>query len=80
MNTEPRREGDYSGRQVQAAHRVLVDIGQVLAEFHDSIVVRLYALRAAKQEFGSPSWTHFELLRHKIQSARANTTHFQSIR
>ena len=39
MNPEPRREGDYSGRQVQAAHRVLVDIGQVLAAFHDSIVV-----------------------------------------
>ena len=39
MNSEPRREGDYSGRQVQAAHRVLVDIGQVLAAFHDSIVV-----------------------------------------
>ena len=29
MNPEPRREGDYTGRQVQAAHRVLVDIGQV---------------------------------------------------
>jgi len=39
MNSEPRREGDYSVRQVQAAHRVLVDIGQVLAAFHDSIVV-----------------------------------------
>src|SRR5438034_8611626 len=41
MNHEPRREGDYSvlSRQVQAAHRALVDIGQVLAAFHDSIVV-----------------------------------------
>src|SRR6266404_9259008 len=39
MNSEPRREGDYSVRQIQAAHRVLVDIGQVLAAFHDSIVV-----------------------------------------
>jgi nucleotidyltransferase AbiEii toxin of type IV toxin-antitoxin system len=39
MSSEPRREGEYSERQVQAAHRVLVDIGQVLAAFHDSIVV-----------------------------------------
>lgn len=39
MNPEPRCEGDYSARQVQAAHRVLVDVGQVLAAFHDSIVV-----------------------------------------
>lgn len=39
MNAEPRLEGDYSDRQVHAAHRVLVDIGQVLAAFHDSIVV-----------------------------------------
>ncbi|MEO8660192.1 MAG: nucleotidyl transferase AbiEii/AbiGii toxin family protein [Bryobacteraceae bacterium] len=39
MNPEPRFEGDYSRRQVEAAHRVLVDIGQVLASFHDCIVV-----------------------------------------
>ena len=39
MNPEPRREADYSGRQVEAAHRVLVDLGQVLASFHDAIVV-----------------------------------------
>src|SRR5436190_23253722 len=39
MNTEPRHEGDYSDRQVEAAHRVLVDVGQVLNSFHDAIVV-----------------------------------------
>ncbi|MCX6610257.1 MAG: nucleotidyl transferase AbiEii/AbiGii toxin family protein [Acidobacteria bacterium] len=39
MNFEPRREIDYQDRQVSAAHRVLMDIGQVLASFHDSIVV-----------------------------------------
>ena len=39
MNAEPRREADYEDRQVRAAHRVLVDVGQVLASFHDSIVV-----------------------------------------
>jgi hypothetical protein len=39
MNREPRQEGDYTDRQVEAAHRVLVDVGQVLAAFHDAIVV-----------------------------------------
>ena len=39
MNTEPRHEGDYSDRQVEAAHRVLMDVGQVLNSFHDTIVV-----------------------------------------
>lgn len=39
MNTEPRHEGDYSGRQVEAARRVLVDVGQVLSSFRDAIVV-----------------------------------------
>src|SRR5690349_13674390 len=39
MTPEPRREVDYSERQVQAAHRVLVDLGQILAAFHDTIVV-----------------------------------------
>lgn len=33
MNPEPRFEGDYTDRQVQAARRVLVDVGQVLAAF-----------------------------------------------
>ena len=37
MNTEPRHEGDYSGRQVEAAHRVLMDVGQVLNSFHDTM-------------------------------------------
>lgn len=39
MNPEPQREGDYLDRHVQAAHRVLVDLGQVLASFRDAIVV-----------------------------------------
>jgi len=39
MNPEPRQHADYSNRQVQAAHRVLVDVGQVLAQFVDCFVV-----------------------------------------
>lgn len=39
MNTEPRHAGDYSSWQVDAARRVLVDVGQVLASFRDAIVV-----------------------------------------
>jgi hypothetical protein len=39
MNPEPRFEGDYTDRQVQAARRVLVDVGQVLASFRDAMVV-----------------------------------------
>lgn len=32
MNPEPRQRDDYSDRQIEAAHRVLVDLGQVLAK------------------------------------------------
>ncbi|MDX2227728.1 MAG: nucleotidyl transferase AbiEii/AbiGii toxin family protein [Verrucomicrobiae bacterium] len=39
MNPEPRSEGDYSKRQTAAARRVLVDIGQVLADFVDCLVI-----------------------------------------
>jgi hypothetical protein len=39
MNEEPRFAGDYSARQTEAARRALVDVGQVLASFRDSIVV-----------------------------------------
>lgn len=39
MNPEPRHEADYSPRQVEAARRVLVDVGQVLASFEDCLVV-----------------------------------------
>ena len=39
MTPEPRQRDDYSERQVLAAHRVLVDLGQVLASFADCIVV-----------------------------------------
>jgi len=36
---EPRFSGDYTERQTEAARRVLVDVGQVLASFTDSIVL-----------------------------------------
>lgn len=39
MSPEPRHEADYTDRQVDAARRVLVDVGQVLASFGDAIVV-----------------------------------------
>jgi len=39
MNPEPRYESDYTQRQVEAAHRVLMDVGQVLASFADCMVV-----------------------------------------
>lgn len=39
MNPEPRNEADYSERQIVAARRVLVDVGQVLASFVDCLVV-----------------------------------------
>lgn len=39
MNQEPRNREEYSQRQVEAAHRVLVDVGQVLASFEDCLVV-----------------------------------------
>lgn len=39
MNPEPRQRGEYSDRQVVAAHRVLVDLGQILASFRDCLVV-----------------------------------------
>lgn len=39
MMTEPRQREDYSDRQVEAARRVLIDLGQVLASFSDCLVV-----------------------------------------
>ena len=40
MNSDPRHESEYSdSRQVDAAYRVLVDVGQVLGSFRDAIVV-----------------------------------------
>ena len=39
MKQEPREKEEYEPRQVQAARRVLMDIGQVLASFTDCIVV-----------------------------------------
>ncbi|HTB80642.1 MAG TPA: nucleotidyl transferase AbiEii/AbiGii toxin family protein [Opitutaceae bacterium] len=39
MNSEPRFKGDYSERQTTAAHRVLVDLGQVLASFRECVVL-----------------------------------------
>lgn len=39
MNEDLRYAGEYSSRQVEAAHRVLIDVHQVLAFFNDSLVV-----------------------------------------
>ncbi|MGA2691872.1 MAG: nucleotidyl transferase AbiEii/AbiGii toxin family protein [Opitutaceae bacterium] len=39
MSAEPRQHSDYSPRQTDAARRVLVDLGQTLAAFHDCLVV-----------------------------------------
>lgn len=39
MMAEPRCESDYSQRHTEAARRVLIDIGQVLASFADCLVV-----------------------------------------
>jgi len=39
MNLEPRQQSDYTDRQVEAARRVLIDLGQILASFSDCIVL-----------------------------------------
>ena len=39
MSPEPRHREDYTARQIEAAHRVLVDVGQVLASFREAIVL-----------------------------------------
>ena len=39
MNPEPRQREDYGERQIEAARRVLIDVGQVLAAFSDCLVV-----------------------------------------
>ena len=39
MMAEPRCESDYSQRHTEAARRVLIDLGQVLASFADCLVV-----------------------------------------
>ncbi|EIP98348.1 protein of unknown function (DUF1814) [Opitutaceae bacterium TAV1] len=39
MKSEPRQRNDYGNRQTEAARRVLVDLGQVLASFADCLVV-----------------------------------------
>jgi predicted nucleotidyltransferase len=39
MNPEPRHQAEYESRQVEAARRVLVDLGQILASFRDCLVV-----------------------------------------
>jgi len=39
MSPEPRIEEDYTSRQEEAAHRVLVDLGQVLASYVDCLVI-----------------------------------------
>lgn len=39
MTPEPRQREDYSDRQVEAAQRVIVDMGQVLASFAECLVL-----------------------------------------
>jgi len=39
MNAEPRTQNEYDSRQTEAARRVLVDVGQVLAAFEDCLVL-----------------------------------------
>jgi hypothetical protein len=39
VNDEPRQKEDYTERQIEAARRVLIDVGQVLASFTDCLVV-----------------------------------------
>jgi len=39
MSPEPRNQAEYTARQTEAARRVLVDVGQVLAAFDDCIVL-----------------------------------------
>jgi hypothetical protein len=39
VNDEPRQKEDYSTRQIEAARRVLIDVGQILASFSDCLVV-----------------------------------------
>jgi len=39
MNPEPRHRDEYTERQTEAARRVLIDVGQVLASFADCLVV-----------------------------------------
>ena len=39
MDTEPRQQNEYGTRQVEAARRVLVDVGQVLSSFQDCLVL-----------------------------------------
>jgi hypothetical protein len=39
VNAEPRQKEDYTERQIEAARRVLIDVGQVLASFSDCLVV-----------------------------------------
>ncbi len=49
MSAEPRHEGDYTTRQVEAARRVLVDVGQVLVEGF-----RVLQFPACAAAFGRP--------------------------
>lgn len=39
MNPEPRFQSEYDSRQTEAAHRVLIDLAQVLAAFQNCLVL-----------------------------------------
>jgi len=57
MTPEPRTQHDYGARQVEAARRVLVDLGQVLgAWFSDSIVVVKPAEDRRREDAYSGPW------------------------
>ena len=39
MNIDPRHHEEYDSRQVEVAHRVLINIGPVLGPFRDCLVL-----------------------------------------
>lgn len=39
MNKSPRQRKDYADRQIEAAKRVLLDVGQILSSFRESMVI-----------------------------------------
>lgn len=55
MNPEPRQRDDYSDRQVEAARRVLVDLGQVLAAWKQRMKERdvVKAIEVLREKFAS---------------------------
>lgn len=76
MTAEPRTQHDYGEREIEAAHRVLIDLGQVLGSyFKDSIVVvggwvpDLLLPRADERHVGSID-VDLALDAHKLREGR----------